>query len=205
MKSSRIEGKQTELLLSHERDRAQWEQRQTDFTHQRDDYKSEVERLKAREDSYVKEIEKLRYEARNARKNAFRAQQNTDSNMGGMVGASILGKMNLGIPGGGGGYKPGQYASKAADGGADTDRSFSTRYGGIKDISASVDVGSSKFGSALAQKMQMQGMPGTNEFATGVNTVENSDHSSHHKPNVFSTPSSSKKSDAEDMDIPNTE
>ena len=27
LKSSRIESKQTELLLSHERDRAQWEQR----------------------------------------------------------------------------------------------------------------------------------------------------------------------------------
>jgi len=44
------------------------------LAHQRDDYKSEVERLKAREDSYVKEIEKLRYEARNARKTYFRAQ-----------------------------------------------------------------------------------------------------------------------------------
>jgi len=48
-------------------------------------------------------------------------------------------------------------------------------------------------------------MPGANEFATGLNTVENSDGSSVQKPGMFSTPSSSKKSDAEDLDIPNME
>lgn len=73
LKSSRIESEQTKRLLSRERDRAQWAQRETDLIHQRDDYKSEVERLKAREDGYVKEIEKLRYEARNARKTFFKA------------------------------------------------------------------------------------------------------------------------------------
>jgi hypothetical protein len=59
-KSSKTESKQTELLLNHERERAKWDQQLTDMIHQREDFKSENDRLKMKVDSYFKEIEKLK-------------------------------------------------------------------------------------------------------------------------------------------------
>jgi hypothetical protein len=40
-----------------------------------------------------------------------------------------------------------------------TDRSFTGRYGSIKDVSASVDVSNSKFAEAFKGKYGIQGMP----------------------------------------------
>lgn len=68
MKASRIESKQTELLLGHEREKAKWDQQMTDLFHQKEDMKSEVDRLKMKVDSQVKEVEKLRYDLRTQRK-----------------------------------------------------------------------------------------------------------------------------------------
>jgi len=53
-----------------------------------------VERLKAREDGYVKEIEKLRYEVRNVRKTFFKPQA-AETALGTQVGAGLVGKLNL--------------------------------------------------------------------------------------------------------------
>ena len=176
LKSSRIESKQTELLLSHERDRAQWEQRQTDLIHQRDDYKSEVERLKAREDGYVKEIEKLRYEARNARKTYFAAAKNTDTALGGQVGAGLISKLNL--PGVNRAYQPGMYQPRGATEveAQASERSFTGRFGSYKDVSASVDVGSSKFANAFKDKYGMSVLNPSGDVMQSqvLNTPENS-------------------------------
>jgi arylamine N-acetyltransferase len=67
------------LLLNHERERAKWEQQLTDQIHQKEDFKSESERLKQKVDSYFKEIEKLKLDIKNARKTTFNAtlQQQT--------------------------------------------------------------------------------------------------------------------------------
>lgn len=62
------ESKHTELLLTHEKERAKWDQQLTDLIHQREDFKSENDRLKVKVDTQFKEIEKLKLEARNARK-----------------------------------------------------------------------------------------------------------------------------------------
>jgi len=70
-KGSKTESKQTELLLNHERERAKWDQHLTDMIHQRDDFKSENDRLKMKVDSYFKEIEKLKLDVKNQRKNQF--------------------------------------------------------------------------------------------------------------------------------------
>lgn len=56
----RTETKQTELLLGHERERAKWSQAKTDLIHQKEDYKSENERLKMKVDSLYKEQVQLR-------------------------------------------------------------------------------------------------------------------------------------------------
>jgi hypothetical protein len=43
--------------------------------HQRDDFKSENDRLKMKVDSYFKEIEKLKLDLKNQRKNHFSSYQ----------------------------------------------------------------------------------------------------------------------------------
>ena len=57
LKSSKTESKQTELLLNHERERA--------------NFKSENDRLRIRADGYLKEIEKLKNDIKNKRNNYF--------------------------------------------------------------------------------------------------------------------------------------
>ena len=81
------------------------------------------------------------------------AAKNTDTALGGMVGASLMGKLNLpGIGGAsGGGYQPkmfGQRApNEAATDGGQSDRSFASRFGSANQVSASVDISSNRFAS----------------------------------------------------------
>ena len=74
----------------------------------------------------MKEIEKLRYDLKNQRKTYFTAQQNTQSQYAGGIGASIMSKLNL-PQGRQSGYTPGMYASRGTEG-EGTDRSFQSRY-----------------------------------------------------------------------------
>ena len=71
------------------------------------------------------------------------ASKNADSNIGGMVGASLMGKLNLPGIGGGtsaGGYQPRMFGQRAGAGvgvppnenqtdGGQSDRSFASRFG----------------------------------------------------------------------------
>ena len=50
-KARETEGRQTELLLGFEKERAKWDQQMTDLVHQREDFKSESDRLKMKVDS----------------------------------------------------------------------------------------------------------------------------------------------------------
>lgn len=95
----RTETKQTELLLGHERERAKWSQAKTDLIHQKEDYKSENERLKMKVDSQVRDLAQLRQDLKSHRKPG-------PSQFAGAVAGSMLGKLQAG------GYKPG-YASRA--------------------------------------------------------------------------------------------
>lgn len=65
----RTETKQTELLLSHERERAQWSQSKSDLVHQKEDLKNEFDRMKIKCDNYYKETVNLRNEVKNLRQN----------------------------------------------------------------------------------------------------------------------------------------
>ena len=93
-KASKTESKQTELLLNHERERAKWDQQMTDLVHQREDFKSENERLKMKVDSQLKEIEKYKYDLKNQRKTYFTAQQQNTSQYAAAIGSSLMSKIN---------------------------------------------------------------------------------------------------------------
>lgn len=75
-----------------------------------------------------------------------------------------------------------------------TDRSFTSRFGTMKDVSASVDVSGSKFGEALKSKYAM----GLNLGNSEVNPSQGgTQDTSMHSAKKFSTPSSVKKSDSD--------
>jgi hypothetical protein len=93
-KASKTESKQTELLLNHERERAKWDQQMTDLVHQREDFKSENERLKMKVDSQLKEIEKYKYDLKNQRKTYFTAQQQNTTQYAAGIGSSLMSKIN---------------------------------------------------------------------------------------------------------------
>lgn len=149
-----------------------------------------------REDGYVKEIEKLRYEARNARKTYTQAFKNTDTAMGGTVGAGLVGKLNL--PGANRAYQPGMYKPTSTDADmAVSERSFTgSRFGTMKEVSASVDLANPKFAEAFKGKYGMPTMSmGIDSFPSqaGFN-LETSMQSAKKMP----TPTSVTKSDSDE-------
>ena len=99
------------------------------------------------------------------------AAKNTDTAMGGMVGASLMGKLNLpGVGGGssGGGYQPRMFGSRAGNDsqtdGGQSDRSFASRFGASNAVSASVDISSNRFASG-GMKSNLLGM--STQFGAG--------------------------------------
>jgi hypothetical protein len=134
------------LLLTHERERAKWSQAKTDLIHQKEDFKSENERLKMKVDSLYKEGAQLRQD--------IKTQRKSGPTYGGAVSGSLMGKLAAG------GYKPGYRATmgtEPAEGGA-TDRSsgYTGRFGLNKGdgVSASVDLSQNKFMSGFASGLQ---------------------------------------------------
>lgn len=94
----RTETKQTELLLNHERERAQWSQQKTDLLHKVEDFKSDNERLKAKADQYIKENATLRSDNKLYRKQA------QGGGMGAAMGAGLAARVSRA---GGVGFQPG--------------------------------------------------------------------------------------------------
>jgi hypothetical protein len=132
--------------LTHERERAKWSQAKTDLIHQKEDYKSENERLKMKVDSLYKEQAQLRQDLKTQRK-AGPYQ--------GSVAGSLMTKLTQG------GYKPGYRAGMNAEQqpeGGVTDRSsgYTGRFGLSKGdgVSASVDLSQNKFMSGFASGLQ---------------------------------------------------
>lgn len=86
------------------------------------------------------------------------------------------------------------YQPKGAEGeGPATDRSFTSRFGTMKDVSASVDVSGGKFGEAFKSKYAMGLHLGSALNPSQEGTLDTSMHSA----KKFSTPSSVKKSDSD--------
>ena len=180
----------------------------TDLVHQREDFKSENERLKMKVDSQLKEIEKMRYDLKNQRKTFFTAQNNTQSQLAGNIGATLMSKLNL-PAGRQSGYTPGMYAGSrvqqpaggedAATGEKGAHMSFASRYGSkTSEVGSSIE---SKGGSFLSQSVLGTGAAkGGFKNNNKLNlTVESEADAS--QPNRLSTPSSSKHYD--DAELPN--
>lgn len=200
-KGLKADSKQTEVLLTHERERAKWEQQLTDMIFQRDEFKSENERLKMKVDSYFKEIEKLKLDIKNLKKTQYASygqpqSANFTSNISSM-GQGISQKYNL--PARNSGYTPGMYASARGgqdSNGQESERAFVPRYGVqpiVKEANQSMEfskVGASGF---LSQSMAMGKGKGLSSLVQGKDELVVTDdtlNSSVLTKNLVSTPSS---------------
>jgi hypothetical protein len=148
----------------------------------------------------VQEIEKLRYEARNARKkqNFAQAAYKAETGLGGKVGGQLIDKLNL--PGSNRAvYQPSMYKPMNSEVDvAATERSFtgSGRFPTEKLVSASVDLANPKFAEAFKSKYgtPMMSMGADSFPSQGGNNLDMSMQSA----KKLSTPTSVKKSDSED-------
>lgn len=188
----------------------------TDLVHQREDFKSENDRLKMKVDSQLKEIEKYKYDLKNQRKTYFTAQQqNAPSQYPTSIGASLMSKLSN-LPSRQSGYQPGMYQStKGAEGmegtavtptAAQSDRTFSNRFGTqSKEITQSMDMSKGLGGGFLSQSI----VGGNGSFGKTLNVNNNKGgglqlaneeiDTSVQQNNLLSTPSSRN----EDGDMPN--
>lgn len=150
-RAARAESKQTQLMLGHESEKATWDIKISEMKHQIDELKSKNDRLQANLEQKEQMIGSLKSEAKNARRNYMTAAKNTDNSLAAGVGAGLLNKLNL--PGAKvGGYQPKMFGAQKANGvdtdGAESARSFATRFGSSNQVSASMEL-SGKFGQAL--------------------------------------------------------
>jgi len=87
----------------------------------------------------------------------------------------------LNLPGANrGAYQPGMYQPRATEVDPQaSERSFTGRFGTLKDVSASVDVGSSKFADAFKSKYGLSAMnqAGYDMHSQVLNTPESTAHS----------------------------
>ena len=145
----------------------------------------------------------------------MQAQKTTDSTVGAMVGASMLGKLNLPGVGGnaagnaGGGYQPRMFGAGRANpnttgnagelsdqSGVSSRSSYATRFGAANP--------QSNTGSNVAQSMEFGTKPKfltgsmTDTFGPGSNQKQEDSKSQH-----FSTPNKTSQAKMEDMDEPN--
>ena len=189
-------------MLGHESEKATWDIKISEMKHQIDELKSKNDRLQANLEQKEQMIGSLKSEAKNARRNYMTAAKNTDNALSANLGAGLMNKLNL--PGAkvGGGYQPKMYGAQKPSNvtemdGAESARSFSTRFGATNQVSASMDL-SGKFGQAFQQKHNLG-------LASAAN--DNTDTSSQRSFN-FMTPNNrnpqSRKSELEEMDAPNT-
>lgn len=104
-KAKMADGKQTELILSHETNRAKWDQEKSYLISAKDDAISELKNLQKRYENSVKEIERLK---ESQKRNNWK--MNNEKKVGGIatnnpvmfkVGEGVLGRLNLGGAGGG--------------------------------------------------------------------------------------------------------
>ena len=141
-------------------------------------------------DSQVKEIERLRYDIRNQRKNFQTAANNTSSIGAAMVGASLVGKLNLPRPGG---YQPMHSANTRGEDpeGSGTDRSQDLKQGLRGSVNFSKNFLTQSLASNFASKLK-----------EGPLQESMQDSSMTKSKNLLSTPNS-KISEEHDNDTPN--
>lgn len=207
-KSKNTDAKQTELILSHETNRAKWDQEKSYLLSAKEDAISELKNIQRKYENSVKEIERLKEQSK---RNNWRMANK--GNVGGMssnnpallkVGEGVLGRLNLGGAGAG-------LANRPADGGglsaSQSNFSISKGEGGIGTYRSNLGVDKSmdnfklgfgnKFGSALGAGLggggggAVGGAVGTSNMKLGLGGAKPNDaDTSIRKSNLLSTPSS---------------
>ena len=92
-KGTRVEAKQTEMLLNFEKERAKWEHEKNYIMSLKDDATEKAERLDKKVEYLTRENEKLRNEIKTNRKNMYQAATTTSSLYGAKVGSQLLGNI----------------------------------------------------------------------------------------------------------------
>lgn len=109
-KSKNTEGKQTELILSHETNRAKWDQEKSYLLSAKEDAISELKSLQRKYENQVAEIQRLKEQSK---QNKWRMANK--GRVGGLesnnpallkMGEGVLGRLNLGGAGAGLGNRP---------------------------------------------------------------------------------------------------
>ena len=72
-KGTRVEAKQTELILGFEKERAKWEHEKSYLLSQKEDAVENAQRFEKKVEQLLKENEKLKMDVKNSRKNMYQA------------------------------------------------------------------------------------------------------------------------------------
>lgn len=70
-KGTKVEAKQTELILNHEKERAKWEHEKSYLLSQKEDAQDHSQRLEKRVENLLRENEKLKNDMRASKKNFY--------------------------------------------------------------------------------------------------------------------------------------
>jgi len=113
-KSKNTDAKQTELILSHETNRAKWDQEKSYLLSAKEDAISELKNIQRKYENSVKEIERLKEQSkRNNWRNQNKGQignMQTNNPVLMKMGEGVLGRLNLGGAGAGLANRPGDGA-----------------------------------------------------------------------------------------------
>lgn len=219
-KSKAIEARQTELIMSHETNRAKWDQEKSYVLQAKEDAVAEMKTLQRKYENLVKENERIKEQSK--RNNPWRYQK--PANVGGMqtnnamlynVGKDVLSRLNVGGAGpglnrageGGVGGNPMMQSTNnlnlggAKEGGLGTfrsnlggvDKSMDNLQLGFQSKLGSLNAGSSKLGtlSSVSQR-QETGLGGgaVGAVAPGGLSGREGLNTSMRKSNIMDTPSS---------------
>lgn len=78
-KGNRVEAKQTELILNHEKEKAKWDHEKSYLMSQKEDAVEHSQRLEKRVENLLRENEKIRNDMKASKKNLYQAAANTNS------------------------------------------------------------------------------------------------------------------------------
>ena len=89
-KGTRVEAKQTELMLGFEKERAKWEHEKSYLMNQKEDSCENAQRFEKKVEQLLRENEKLKNDLKNNRKTMYQAAGNTTTYQAAMVGSKLL-------------------------------------------------------------------------------------------------------------------
>mmetsp|Transcript_11151 Transcript_11151/g.18720 ORF Transcript_11151/g.18720 Transcript_11151/m.18720 type:complete len:244 (-) Transcript_11151:137-868(-) len=166
-KSKNTDAKQTELILSHETNRAKWDQEKSYLISAKDDAIQEMKNIQRKCENQVKDIERLKEQLKkNNWKNNNKERAGGNNQMLYKMGEGVLGRLNLGAGGNlsrpGGGIAELSHSQGNFNLGAGKEGGIGTYRSNLGGVDKSMDnfklgfgqqygaqLGTSKFGSGL--------------------------------------------------------